>query len=74
MRARPMTLVAVFVLAMLTGSSVVFAADGSHTRGAHEKSWANARTHQLDRVPAAHMPRGYHKDPVDDPLSSLILG
>ena len=62
------------VLAMLTDSSAVFAADGSHTRGAHEKSWANARTHQLDRVPAAHMPRGYHKDPVDDPLSSLILG
>jgi hypothetical protein len=69
MRARSMTLVAVFVLAMLTGSSVVFAADGSHTRGAHEKIW---RTHQL--VPAAHMPHGYHKDSVDDPLSSLILG
>jgi len=68
MRARPMTLVAVFVLAMLTGNSVVFAADGSHTRGAHEKIWRNARTHQLE--PAAHMPRGS----VDDPLSSLILG
>jgi hypothetical protein len=57
------------VLAMLTGS--VFAADGSHTRGAHEKIWRDARIHQLDRVPAAHMPRGLQ---VDDPLSSLFLG
>ena len=71
MRARSMTLVAVFVLAM-TGSNAVFAADGSHTRGAHEKIWRDARIHQLE--PAAHMSRGYHKDPVDDPLSSLILG
>ena len=70
MRARSMTLVAVFALAMSTGSSAVFAAaaDGSHTRGAHEKIWRDARTHQLE--PAAHMPRGS----VDDPLSSLILG
>jgi hypothetical protein len=69
MPARSMTLVAVFVLAMLTGTSVVFAADGSHTRGPHEKIWRDARTYQL---PAAHMPRGPHK--VDDPLSYLILG
>jgi hypothetical protein len=71
MPARSMTLVAVFVLAM-TGSNAVFAADGSHTRGAHEKTWRDARTYQLDREPAAHMPRGPHK--VDDPLSSLFLG
>jgi hypothetical protein len=75
MRARSMTLVAVFVLAMLTGSSsVVFAAGGSNTRGAYEKIWPDARTRQLDREPAARMPRGLRKDPVDDPLSSLILG
>jgi hypothetical protein len=66
MRAGSALTLSFVVLAMLTSS--VFAADGSHTR--HEKSWRDARVHQLDRVPAAHMPRGT----VDDPLSSLILG
>jgi len=70
MRARSMTLVAVFVLAM-TGSNAVFAADVSHHRGAHEKIWRDARVHQLE--PAAHLPR-YQKAPADDSLSSLFLG
>jgi hypothetical protein len=69
MRARSVTLVAVFALAMLTGSNAVFGANGSHTRGAYEKIWRDARTYQLDREPVAHMPRGHQ-----DPLSSLILG
>jgi len=65
---------ALVVFAMLASSSVALASNASHSSIAHPKVWPDAQTHRHDGEPSGRMPAARHKNPVDDPLGSLLLG
>jgi len=58
-------------VALAASSSVALAAGVSH-HGAPAKLLPDT-SYRLNRVPAAYMPVGHQKDPVD-PFSSMLLG